>query len=129
MLGKHLIREIRRKPTKEMSDTSAMLASFGISLVLGLLVGLQRERTDAGFAGFRTFPLVTILGTICGLLGRSFGGWVVAVGFVSLAALMIVANIKEQSRGPTDPGMTTEVAMLLMFGIGAFLTSEQYGIG
>jgi uncharacterized membrane protein (DUF4010 family) len=106
-----------------------MLASLGISLVLGLLVGLQRERTDAGFAGFRTFPLVTVLGAICGLLGRNFGGWVVAAGLISLAGLMIVANVKEQTKGSADPGMTTEMAMLLMFGIGAFLSSEQFGIG
>src|SRR5947208_2607225 len=112
-----------------MSDTSAMLASLGISLGLGLLVGLQRERTDAGFAGFRTFPLVTVLGTVCGLLGRSFGGWIMAAGLVSLSGLMIVANIKEQSKGQVDPGMTTEAAMLLMFGVGAFLSSEQYRIG
>jgi uncharacterized membrane protein (DUF4010 family) len=63
------------------------------------------------------------------LLGSSFGGWVVAAGFVSLASLMIVANIKEQSKGPVDPGLTTEMAMLLMFGIGAFLSLEQFGIG
>jgi len=112
-----------------MSDTSAMLASLGIALGLGLLVGLQRERTDAGFAGFRTFPLVTIFGTICGFLGQTFGGWVVAAGFISLAGLMIVANIKEQSKGPVDPGMTTEVAMLLMFSVGAFLSSNALGIG
>src|SRR6266699_210618 len=112
-----------------MSDTSATLASLGIALGLGLLVGLQRERTDAGFAGFRTFPLVTILGTICGLLGQTFGGWVVAAGFISLTGLMIVANVKEQAKGPVDPGMTTEVAMLLMFGVGAFLSSNALGIG
>jgi len=85
--------------------------------------------TDAGFAGFRTFPLVTVLGTICGLLGQSFGGWVVAAGFISLTGLMIVANVKEQTKGPVDPGMTTEVAMLLMFGVGAFLSSNALGIG
>src|SRR5678815_3663823 len=104
-------------PSKEMSDTSAMLASLGISLVLGLLVGLQRERTDKAIAGFRTFPLVTLLGTICGLLARSYGGWVIAGGFISLAGLTIIANVKEQERARDriDPGMTTEVAMLLMY--------------
>ena len=33
------------------------LARFG----LGLLVGLQRERTDSRLAGFRTFPLITMV--------------------------------------------------------------------
>ena len=35
-----------------MTDTFSRL---GIALGLGLLVGLQRERTDAKLAGFRTF--------------------------------------------------------------------------
>ena len=37
---------------------------LGIVLGLGLLVGLQRQRTDARLAGFRTFPLVTLFGAL-----------------------------------------------------------------
>ena len=45
-----------------------ILYKLGVSLALGLIVGLQRERTDAGLAGFRTFPLVTVFGTLCATL-------------------------------------------------------------
>jgi len=47
-----------------MKSQLAIFSSLGISLGLGLLVGLQRERTDSGLAGFRTFPLITMLGTV-----------------------------------------------------------------
>jgi hypothetical protein len=33
--------------------------TLGIALGLGLLVGLQRERSDSRWAGIRTFPLIT----------------------------------------------------------------------
>lgn len=40
------------------------LQELGIALGLGLLVGMQRERTEPRIAGIRTFPLLTMLGTI-----------------------------------------------------------------
>ena len=57
-------------------STSLIFQQLGISLVLGLLVGLQRERTEEDAPGLRTFPLITILGTVCALIGmESAGGW------------------------------------------------------
>ncbi len=32
------------------------VTAFGIALALGLLVGLERERSHPGIAGVRTFP-------------------------------------------------------------------------
>src|SRR5206468_11745638 len=92
----------------------------GIALGLGLLVGMQRERTESHIAGIRTFPLITMLGTITGLLGLRYGGWVIAAGLAGLAAIVIVIK-SERTDLPSDPGITTEVAVLLMFGVGAYL--------
>jgi len=69
-------------------ELTAIFQQLGISLGLGLLVGLQRERVESQIAGVRTFPLVTILGTVCALLGQSFGGWVIVVGFAAVAAMI-----------------------------------------
>jgi uncharacterized membrane protein (DUF4010 family) len=103
-------------------ELTAVFTNLGIALGLGLLVGLQREHAGASrLAGVRTFPLVTLLGTLCGLLSLAFGGWIAALAFLSLAALMIIGNVVEYRNGQTDPGMTTEVAMLLMFSVGAYL--------
>ncbi len=111
-----------------MSDTSATLGSLIIALGLGLLVGLERERAASPLAGVRTFALVTVLGTVCGLLAVDFGGWVVALGLLALAALIVAGNLALSRGGETDPGQTTEVAMLLMFGVGAYLAVGERAV-
>jgi uncharacterized membrane protein (DUF4010 family) len=94
---------------------------LGLAVLLGLLVGLQRERTESSVAGIRTFPFITVLGTVCASLGQSFGGWVVAAGLLAMAALFVFANLARLKAGDIDPGLTTEMAALLMFGVGALL--------
>lgn len=97
------------------------LKDLAWSLGLGLLVGLQRERAASPLAGFRTFPLVAALGTVCAWLSQGRGGWVVAAGLVALAATLVMANVLRARAGERDAGITTEVATLLMFGVGAYL--------
>lgn len=110
--------------TLPISDTFEKL---GIALALGLLVGMQRQRTDSRFAGIRTFPLVTVLGTVTGLLALAFSGWILAAGFICLGVLMLIGN-QGKSDSPPDPGITTEVALLLMFAVGAYLVSGHAGV-
>ncbi len=102
-------------------ELTATFQLLGIALGLGLLVGLQRESVASRLAGVRTFPLITILGTICALLAGSFGGWIIALGLVALAGLIFTGKMIEIKDHEPDPGLTTEIAMLLMFGIGAYL--------
>jgi uncharacterized membrane protein YhiD involved in acid resistance len=80
---------------------------LGVSLLLGLLVGLQRERTEPVVAGIRTFPLITVFGTLCAWLAAQHGGWVIAAGLMALAALLVIANFARIKSGDIDPGMTT----------------------
>lgn len=87
-----------------------------IALGLGLLVGLQRESKNIRAAGLRTFALVTLAGTLAALLGP----WIVAVGLVGIAALAAVSHYATAVRDG-DGGMTTEVALLAMYLIGAGL--------
>jgi uncharacterized membrane protein (DUF4010 family) len=102
---------------------------LGIALALGLLVGLQREFVGKSMAGLRTFPLVTVLGTLAALIDRQLaaGGWIVGTAFLSIAALAVISNIialrQEELPGR---GVTTEVAMFVMFAVGAFVTSGDY---
>src|SRR5258705_11374007 len=102
-------------------DLASNFQQLGIAVGLGLLVGLQRERAASRLAGMRTFPLVTLLGALCSMLAQSFGGWILAAGFVALAALIVLGNLLEMREGTADPGLTTEVALLLMFAVGAYL--------
>lgn len=100
-------------------EIMAVFERLGIALGLGLLVGLQRERVNTRIGGLRTFPLVTVFGTVCGLLAMTLGGWVVAGGIAATAAIVILANAMKPEGA--DIGMTTEVSVLLMFGVGAYL--------
>jgi uncharacterized membrane protein (DUF4010 family) len=104
-------------------DTVAAFRHLGIAVGLGLLVGLQRERARSELAGLRTFPLITMLGVICGMLGATLGGWILAAGFLALAAMIVIGNVALLKQGAADPGLTTEIAILLMFGVGATLVN------
>lgn len=103
-------------------DVSDAFIALGISLGLGLLVGLQRERSKSMLAGIRTFPLIAALGTLCALAAEHFGGWITFAGLLGVIATIVSGNLIALRRdGGRDPGVTTEVAMLLMFAIGAYL--------
>jgi uncharacterized membrane protein (DUF4010 family) len=95
--------------------------TLGISLGLGLLVGLQRERAKSRAAGVRTFPLITVLGTLCAMLSPSMGGWMVVGGMLAVASAMVIANVLKMRLNDPSPSMTTELAALVMYAIGAYL--------
>jgi uncharacterized membrane protein (DUF4010 family) len=97
------------------SSTEARLL---VALALGLLVGIERERhiSEQGEqepAGMRTFGLVALLG---GLLDAYFPPLAVGAGglFVGAAAL-----VGYHSTAKTDRGVTTEIAMVLVYALGA----------
>jgi len=102
-------------------DLASTFSSIGIALGLGLLVGLQREQVATQLAGVRTFAPITVLGTICGLLATSFGGWVIASGFLALTGALMMGHVPELKGEKAELGVTTEVAALAMFGVGAYL--------
>ncbi|MEO5957978.1 MAG: MgtC/SapB family protein [Opitutaceae bacterium] len=105
-----------------------IFSRLGIALGLGLLVGLQRQRTDARLAGFRTFPLVTLFGALCGLLAAEHGGWVVAGGMGALALVIVGGNLPLLQAGGERPGVTTEVTMLVMFALGVYLMAGSKAV-
>jgi uncharacterized membrane protein YhiD involved in acid resistance len=81
-----------------------VLQQLAVSFGLGLLLGLQRERAESSIGGIRTFPLIAIFGTICGLLGKTFGGWMVAAGLLALVATVVYSNFAKMKSG--DIGVT-----------------------
>ncbi len=102
-------------------DLGTAFQQLGISLALGLLIGLQRERVSARLAGFRTFALVAVFGTITAQLSVTLGGWIVAAGLLGLVGIIVAGNLLRLRDPGTDTGQTTEVALLLTFGVGAYL--------
>ena len=112
-----------------MEDPIRLFQTLGISLGLGLLVGLQRERAESRLAGLRTFPLIAVFGTVTGFLSEQVGGWLLAAGFLSIMGLAVVGNIHKIKLGELGGGLTTEVAMLLMYAVGAYLALGSWEIG
>ncbi|TXD85494.1 MgtC/SapB family protein [Subsaximicrobium wynnwilliamsii] len=107
------------------------LTTLGIALGLGLLVGLQRERTDNHMAGVRTFMLISILGVMAGFLAKVYDNpYILPVLGLAIAGMLIMANyIKLKKFDEADVGQTTEVAVLLMFVIGAYLVLGNRIVG
>lgn len=107
-------------------DHTETFRQLGVSLLLGLLVGLQRQYADSALAGLRTFPLVTLLGSLAALLGESAGPWPIAAGLVALAAIIGVSNEIRARTGDAGAGITTEVALLVMFLVGAYVVAGDW---
>lgn len=94
---------------------------FATSLAVGLLIGLERERSAAAKAGLRTFALVSLFGTICAMLSAQSGSsWPLAAGLL-VVGLLIVATYFNAPASDGDPGTTTQAALLVCYGIGAMI--------
>ncbi len=94
------------------------LPAFTTSLALGLLIGLERERSPAAKAGLRTFALVAMLGTLLALVGEQTGtSWMLVAGLVGVGAIIVSAYAGDNDGD--DPGTTTQAALLLCYGLGA----------
>ena len=98
---------------------------LALALAVGGAVGLERERRvqsehKLSFGGARTFPLVALLGALSALLARDLGPALLAVGVAALAALLGLSYWAAQRiGGTTHSGLTTEVAALVVFALGA----------
>lgn len=110
-------------------ELAGLLGRMGIATGLGLLAGLQRERAESPIAGLRTFALTALLGAFCALLAMTFGGWILAAGAVALAGFVVMGNVIKLRAGNQDPGLTTEVAVLLTFALGAYLMVGRIEVG
>jgi uncharacterized membrane protein (DUF4010 family) len=100
---------------------------LGVALVLGLLIGLQREyawhqesspERPELFAGARTFALTGLLGATGALMAEVFNAaWLLGVLFVLVGALVTGAYLALARKA--SYGLTSEVALLLTLGAGA----------
>lgn len=109
-------------------DVTAAFIAIGIALALGLLVGIQRERSDPALAGIRTFPLITILGVVAALLSGPLGSWVFPAGMLAVAAATAMGNWL-RVRSEDSPGITTEIAILVMYCVGGLLWTAPPHLG
>ncbi|MCR4304602.1 MAG: MgtC/SapB family protein [Gallionella sp.] len=105
------------------------LPQFLTSLAIGLLIGLERERTPSAKAGLRTFALVALFGTLSALLSTKLDSpWLLIAGLLAVAGMIIAAYInkpveplRQAQDRENDPGTTTVIALLLCYGLGAMI--------
>lgn len=93
------------------------------------MVGLQREQSspDGGpspLGGIRTYPLVALTGAVAMLLAGTVGPWIVLAGFAAVMVLIGLAYADDLRRG-LDRGITSEIAMLLIYLIGALCLARE----
>ncbi len=96
---------------------------FLVAALIGLLIGLERERSkgsgaDRAPAGIRTFALASIGGALAMHLG---GALTLAAVVVMVAAFSAVAYFRHNG---DDPGLTTEIALMLTPMLGALSLAE-----
>ncbi|RZU98589.1 MgtC/SapB family protein [Spiribacter vilamensis] len=111
-----------------MTDSGHWLA-LAVALAIGAVIGLERgwqrrEVTEGGrVAGLRTFTLIGFAGGITGVIGERVGPVLVPVALAAVAGLLII-GYRRRLRDDEDRGITTEVAALVTFLLGALATLE-----
>ncbi len=100
------------------------LYPYLVSLAIGLLIGLERERNPSALAGLRTFSLVALAGTLGAMLSEQTGEpWILGAGLLVMGGMMVAAHLKEARMD--DPGTTTVAAVVVCYGLGAMVWYEQ----
>ncbi|RCW69324.1 MgtC/SapB family protein [Pseudorhodoferax soli] len=84
-----------------------ILVRLALSLALGLLIGLERERRGKE-AGLRTFGFVALLGALGGSLGTPF-----ALATLALTGMLTVVLNVQTLRANQGAELTTSAAMLV----------------
>ncbi|MGZ8908281.1 MAG: MgtC/SapB family protein, partial [Methylobacter sp.] len=106
-----------------MAFSAQPILDYGLALGIGLLIGAERERRKGvGPArapmGIRTFASVSLLGAVSFSLGDSI---LLAVMAFAVAGLSVTAYRLSHEQ---DPGLTTEVALLLTLLLGGLSMRE-----
>jgi len=108
-------------------DTAALqiFKIYGLAILLGALMGFERERKETRLAGLRTFILVTLFGTICGqIAGLTNQQWIIFAGMIAIIVQSVMLQIL-RVREDISPGLTTSVALLVAYGIGILVAYDQ----
>ena len=96
---------------------------FVVALGIGILIGIQRESAydepeGKLFAGVRTFSLISLSGYVAALAADQLASALPFVGVLLVfGVLLALSYYKDVCAG--KPGMTTEMATLITFAIGA----------
>jgi uncharacterized membrane protein (DUF4010 family) len=107
----------------QMLSLDPALVKLAVALGIGILIGTERERHKGegparAPAGIRTFSVTALAGAVGAMVG---GAMVLAVTVVGVAALAAVAYFRSRQ---DDPGLTTEIALILTALLGGLATQQ-----
>jgi uncharacterized membrane protein (DUF4010 family) len=106
-------------------DPQELYVRFFTALAIGLAIGIERgwkqrhEKSGEREAGIRTFTLFALTGFAAGIAAEPLGPVFVAIVAIGIFTLVTVGYVSDVIRNDADRGMTTEVAALLTFVLGA----------
>jgi uncharacterized membrane protein (DUF4010 family) len=103
------------------------ILGLAIAIGLGLLVGMQREWVADKPIGLRSFALIGTIGGLIGLFAMEYGAWILASGLIAVT-IAIYSHAYFLSRHIKVSGMTTELAAIAMFLVGALATSGYMAV-
>ena len=108
--------------------TDSAIWSMLVAILLGALIGLERERkrerASTLFAGVRTFTLIALLGGVTGILADPLGVAPLLLAFGALSVLVSLGYWRESAGDKL--GATTGVAALVTFGLGVLAGLDTY---
>jgi uncharacterized membrane protein (DUF4010 family) len=117
-------------PVHVPTDVVFLFEKAGVSLLIGALIGLERERSleDSHklFAGIRTFPLIGLFGFLAALLGHVVTPWLLVALTSCYFTLVIVAYVFSARAG--YHGATSELAAVIIFLLGVLVYWEFFMI-
>jgi len=97
---------------------------LAIALGIGLMIGVergwtQRDKPAGGrMAGLRTFTVTGLFGGVAAALAALYGVWVI-IALGAVIGLIIAAALSRVPWEQGNHGITTEIALLLTFALGA----------
>lgn len=107
-----------------MTVDIAVAWNFLVALLIGALVGIEREKSKISghtlaFGGLRTFILFAEVGAISAWLSLHLGSpWIFLTGLAAVTVAVIAGYILENRVKPNSLGLTTEIAALAVFLLG-----------
>ena len=106
-----------------------LLANLLAAILIGALVGIEREKSKAssgnlGIGGLRTFILFSLTGALAAWLAQALASaMVLAAALLAVTALAIAGYVIQARSRPEAIGLTTETAALSVCLLGAVCTA------
>ncbi|MBI5760941.1 MAG: MgtC/SapB family protein [Planctomycetales bacterium] len=97
-----------------------VVRNFAIALLIGALVGIEREKKklrkdEVSVGGIRTFMLFAQAGAVAAWLSQQFGSpWIFVATLVAVSATVVAGYITESKSEPAAIGLTTELAAIVV---------------